>query len=160
MKDSEKKFSETTKKIQTEKKDLRNKIAILLVLLIISIVNITLLIVILQSIDKKTTSITETSIKTTITKTLECPVSWDLVEKSGFCFKLFKIPNMTFFQALSYCPEQQPTSYLAEITTDEELGYLNSKIKQDVWVLIISLYRFIIYQEFYSITVRGRCISE
>ena len=72
---------------------------------------------------------------------LRCPSNeWNLINKSGFCFKLFEKSNMTFIQALSYCPEQQPNSYLAEITTDDEFDYINSTIKQDVWVLFIVLY--------------------
>ena len=85
-----------------------------------------------------------------------CPSDeWNLVNKTGFCFKLFEKYNMTFIQALSYCPEQQPSSYLAEIATAEEFDYVYSKIKQDVWVLTV-FYRDFLNNQFYS--VRRGCL--
>jgi hypothetical protein len=106
-----------------------------------------------------TTKTPSTTTKTppTTTKTppttsiLTCPNGWDIVQSSGSCFKIFQ-KNLSFIQALSYCPEVQPTSYLAEIITDDEFEYLKVKYSTtELWVKFIICFICKVSNNFYLI---------
>ena len=67
-----------------------------------------------------------------------CPIGWEYFENS--CYRLYDYP-MTFYQAQAYCPSQEATSYLADITSDSEFSWIQaisrSKSTGSVWVNII-----------------------
>ena len=54
-----------------------------------------------------------------------CPTGWSLYNSN--CYKLFNL-DLTFAQAQAHCPTQQPTSYLAQMTSLDELKWLSSSI--------------------------------
>ena len=110
----------------------------------------------------KTTNTTKTPSTTTktpptntktppTTSILTCPNGWDIVQSSGSCFKIFQ-KKLSFIQALSYCPEVQPTSYLAEIITDDEFEYLKEKYPTtEFWVKLIICFICKVSNNFYLI---------
>ena len=83
---------------------------------------------------KSTTKSTTTTTKAAITTTpLPCPNGWKFC--SNFCFKRFE-EKMTSIQAFSFCPRNQPTSYLAEISTHTEFLCIQSLANNESWVNI------------------------
>jgi hypothetical protein len=98
-----------------------------------------------------TTKTPPTSTTSTSPSILTCPNGWDIVQSSGSCFKIFE-KNLSFIQALSYCPEVQPTSYLAEIITDDEFEYLKVKYSTtELWVKLIICFICKVSNNFYLI---------
>jgi hypothetical protein len=104
---------------------------IILVLIIISIIG---LVVHYYNNSQTIAAHAITKSSTTLTISLNCPTEWDLVKSSGSCFKIFDVFEKNFIQALSYCLEVEPKSYLGEIITDDEFDYVNRTVKEDTWV--------------------------
>lgn len=66
---------------------------------------------------------------------LACPSNW--TSHAGHCYKIFNTP-VTQFQAEALCRENIKSSYLAEITNDEEFEWIQRFVQQfsnsSVWV--------------------------
>ena len=117
--------------------------------LIIVLVLVIILIIGLCINENQKRSITTTT--STSPSVLRCPNGWDIVQSSGSCFKIFE-KELSFIQALSYCPEVQPTSYLAEIITDDEFEYLKERYpRTEFWVKLIICFICKVSNNFYLI---------
>ena len=67
-----------------------------------------------------------------------CPLGWEYYENS--CYRIYDF-SMNYYKAQAYCPSQEPTSYLANITSDSEFSWIQvlsrTKSTKNVWVKII-----------------------
>ena len=69
-----------------------------------------------------------------------CPSGWEYFENS--CYKIYNFA-MNYYQAQAYCPAQEESSYLADITSNSEFSWIRSFFQAnangDVWVHIYNL---------------------
>jgi hypothetical protein len=80
-------------------------------------------------------------IQRTKTNDQYCPSGWEYFENS--CYKIYNFA-MNYYQAQAYCPAQEESSYLADITSNSEFSwiqrYYQSNSYGDIWVSYLFWY--------------------
>jgi hypothetical protein len=75
------------------------------------------------------------STKVTTTKTPKaCPSGWKKCSSTNSCYKHFIETSITINQAFSFCPDHQRTSYLADISNEDEFECIQNLIQENFWV--------------------------
>jgi hypothetical protein len=81
---------------------------------------------------------------TTTTTPKACPSEWIKSPTTNFCFKSFTKQTITINQAFSFCPDNQPTSYLADISSNEEFHLIQNFVNEKTWVVNFMIYDLIL----------------
>jgi hypothetical protein len=60
-----------------------------------------------------------------------CSLGWEYFENS--CYKIYNFA-MNYYQPQAYCPKQEESSYLADITSDSEFSWIQSYFQANILI--------------------------